>query len=390
MNRTITFLLFGYYPSDPRVRRQAEALAGAGWQVDVLCTSKDGIPKSWELNGVAIQEVALAKTRGSILQYLSQYMRVTLAFRHELARRDWTPSVVQVATLPDFLVAAATPLRARGAKVVLDFHEIMPEFFSSKYGGFMGRLARKLLELVERWSAARADTLLTVNDSIAGKFAERLGVRPIVVYNSPDDRLFGPPRVCRVKSDQGPLTFGYHGTITSIYGLDILLEACAQLRQKEDRVRVLVFGDGPDLPRLQVLAKELCLQDTVHFAGRIPLDQMPKRLEEVDIGVVPTRKDEFLDLSLGTKLLEYVHLGKPVVASDLEAVRRVFPPPDSLLYFRGNDSKSLAAGMETALEMDSQEWCKRVVTAQRQYEHIAWPRMRDRYIAVLESLVEGK
>ena len=44
--------------------------------------------------------------------------------------------------------------------------------------------------------------------------------------------------------------------------------------------------------------------NAVTFHGRVPLDTMAARLAEIDVGVVPTRKDAFLDTSLATKLLE--------------------------------------------------------------------------------------
>ena len=64
------------------------------------------------------------------------------------------------------------------------------------------------------------------------------------------------------------------------------------------------------------------------FHGRIPLDDVPAAVAAADIGIAPTRRDAFTDLSLSTKVYEYAAMGKPVVATRLPLVERTFPTGD--------------------------------------------------------------
>ena len=64
-----------------------------------------------------------------------------------------------------------------------------------------------------------------------------------------------------------------------------------------------------------------------------------------DLGLAPTRRDPFTDVSLSTKIFEYVAMGKPVVASRLPLVEQTFPAGTIWTYEPG-DTRSLATAIE--------------------------------------------
>ena len=73
------------------------------------------------------------RTSGVLVQFLEYLTFFCLAFFH-LARPSSRYDVVHVHNLPDFLVFAALVPRLRGASIVLDLHDLMPEFFMSRFG----------------------------------------------------------------------------------------------------------------------------------------------------------------------------------------------------------------------------------------------------------------
>ena len=81
----------------------------------------------------------------------------------------------------------------------------------------------------------------------------------------------------------------------------------------------------------------------VTFHGRIPIEDVPAAVARADIGIAPTRRDPFTDVSLSTKVFEYAAMGKPVVASRLPMVEQTFPPGTVATYEPG-DPADLAAG----------------------------------------------
>lgn len=122
------------YDVDLGVRRKAEALVAAGYSVDALALRAPQGKKSYTLNGVSVHTVSLGKQRGwgSMARYLFEYTAffwwVFVQLSVRIPRRRY--SVIDINTLPDFLIFAGALAKLGGAKLVLDMHEIMPEFTS--------------------------------------------------------------------------------------------------------------------------------------------------------------------------------------------------------------------------------------------------------------------
>ena len=134
--KSICMLLQNQYDVDMRVRRKAEALVAAGYSVDVLALRGAKAQKTYTLEGVRVHTLALGKKRGSLARYAFEYMAFFLWtfvwVTFQMPRRRY--AVIDVNTLPDFLAFAPALAKLMGAKIVLDMHEITPEFYMSKYG----------------------------------------------------------------------------------------------------------------------------------------------------------------------------------------------------------------------------------------------------------------
>ena len=134
--KTICLVVQSVYDSDPRVRRKAEALVAAGYSVDVLALRPSNGKKSYSLNGVNVQTLSLGKERGSLARYAFEYatffLWVFAKLPLQMVRRRY--GVIDVNSLPDFLIFSPLLAKCMGAKLILDLHEITPEFYVSKYG----------------------------------------------------------------------------------------------------------------------------------------------------------------------------------------------------------------------------------------------------------------
>ena len=109
-------------------------------------------------------------------------------------------------------------------------------------------------------------------------------------------------------------TIIYVGEMTKSRHLDILLRAFSRVRKKS--VKLLMVGEGRDKANLRQLANELNIQDDVIFTGQVPQDEVPDFIAAANIGVSPVPPLPFFKLSSPIKLLEYMAMGKPVVAND--------------------------------------------------------------------------
>src|SRR5439155_16122007 len=115
----VAVIAYTEYPYDMRIRREAETLAGDGYDVSVIATGTGSSLSSAFLGLVHLYELPLPIRRGGKSRYLYQYfffllMSTALLFCLHL-RRGF--DVVHVHSLPDFQVFCAAPLRLGGIPV---------------------------------------------------------------------------------------------------------------------------------------------------------------------------------------------------------------------------------------------------------------------------------
>jgi glycosyltransferase involved in cell wall biosynthesis len=390
MVKSICLLAQSAYDSDPRVRRKAEALVAAGYVVDVLALSPPDGRKTYTLNGVNVHTIALGKKRGSLVRYFFEYaaffawafVRVPIQMR----RRHY--AVIDVNTLPDFLVFAPVLAAWMGAKIVLDMHEITPEFYMSKYGITRDSWVVRLLTYLERISFNFADQVVTINEPIQDLLIER-GLprsKSTVVMNAADESRFD-------RRTEEPLTIPankfvmiYHGTLTPIYGLDIAIEAFAMAHQEMPNAEIWILGSGTEAGALAGLAEQRGLTSKVKMIGQVPPADIPGWLNNADVGILPIRQDVFLDFAFPNKLPEFVIAGKAVIISRLKGIRHYFSE-EALAFFEPNDPADLAKQM-VRVYRDRQLRARLVVNARQEYGPIRWDLMKQRYLSLVDALVD--
>ena len=158
-----------FYESDNRVLRYAESLAQRGDHVDVVALRRaPDFAREEAIHGVNLFRIqdrfskdSQAKS-GSFLWPLLRFLAASswwLTRRHRRRRYD----LVHVHNIPDFLVFAAWYPKFTGAKVILDIHDIVPEFFASKFGVSEGSRLVRGLRFVEKVSAAFSHHVILAN-----------------------------------------------------------------------------------------------------------------------------------------------------------------------------------------------------------------------------------
>jgi glycosyltransferase involved in cell wall biosynthesis len=379
---------FTDYPVDTRVRREAEALVERGDEVDFICLRTPSLGDRRSLNGVALHPVMRFdyKDGASPRDYVRRYLIFQLAalvriFRLHV-RRPY--DVVHVNTMPDSLVFSALGAKLLGAKVVLDVHDLMPELYASKFGLDESHWVIRLLLAVERRSIAFADRAIAVHrphlDALIrhGNPAEKF----TILMNVPDPALFRP-RVAAPKPSRFVLI--YHGTVGSRHGLDVAVRAVALARRAVPKLELQIIGDGDYFPRVRSVVQELGVEDSVRLEQRfVEIEELLPTIAEASIGLVPILDDPFTQYMLPVKLLEYVALGIPVIASDTRTIRSHFDE-DMLCFATPGDPTDLAAKI-VALHGDPERRSRLVAAAHRFNDAHSWDREKARYLALIDSL----
>ncbi|MDJ0314934.1 glycosyltransferase family 4 protein [Arthrobacter sp. H35-D1] len=121
----------------------------------------------------------------------------------------------------------------------------------------------------------------------------------------------------------------YIGTVSSLVdyeGIDDLVEAFALLAPEIPKLRLLIVGNGTSLPALQDQAKRLGLAQKAIFTGRVPRESTPLYHGALDVFVVPRKDLSVTRAVTPLKPVEALASARPVVASDLPALREIIEP----------------------------------------------------------------
>ncbi|MFH1277510.1 MAG: glycosyltransferase family 4 protein [Candidatus Eisenbacteria bacterium] len=380
-------VVHSYCPDDPRVRREAEALAAAGARVDVICLRNEGEAREETVGGVRYLRLPIRRKRGGAARYLFEYgsfllLAFILATALAMRRRY---DVFQAHNMPDLLVLCGLFHRLRGARVVLDLHDLVPEVYIAKYGLSDESKLIRALTRVESFSIARADAAITTSEAFRRTLIERgiEGSKIHLVLNSPDEKIFPERRPPRFREDDS-FRLIYHGTLVHRSGLDVALRALALLKDEIPGALLDAIGDGDGAEEFARLARELGIDDRVRFLGHRPLAEIPSHIEAADLGLVPNRRNVFTERNLPTRIFEYLRMGRPVIASRLPGVLDYYSD-EELLYFEPDDERDLARAIREV--HDHPEKTRSVMEKGiRVYERHRWEGESRRYLELLQSL----
>jgi glycosyltransferase involved in cell wall biosynthesis len=387
--RRVCMLAYTFYEFDNRVRRYAETLAKRGDHVDVIALSGPYFQQPLEeINGVTVHRIQHREyNESNKWTYASRLLRFLvkssgyLARLHDSERYD----VVHVHNIPDFLVFAAWYPKLRGAKLILDVHDIVPELFQNKFKTRLNSMYSWALKKVEKVSAQFVDHVIVSNDLWANTLMERSVPKEkcSVCLNHVDLSLFYRRR--RARQDDRFIVL-FPGSLQWHQGLDIAIEAFAQFKKQVPNSEFHLYsGSGEDQKaKLLALARKLGVGESVKSMGGIRLDEMPQVIADTDLGVVPKRADSFGNEAYSTKIMEFMSQGIPVVASRTK-IDTYYYQEGTVHFFESGNSEDMARAMLDVYR-DQQ---LRLTLAARGYEYSqqnSWDQKKQRYLDLIDSL----
>ena len=370
------------YPGDVRVKNEAEKLVSAGYSVTVIGLRHAGQKFSDEVNGVRVFRVPpitifkkLGKSGSSWLRfigffqaligYVVEYVYFTaacLAVSIYVALR-WGFDVVHAHNPPDTLCVIGGFYKVFGKDFVFDHHDLSPELYLSRFGlrtGQRGAAYRTLLAF-EKISLRLSTVSIATNESYKAIQIERGGMQPdqvFVVRNGPyldRIRLVEPDK--RLRSMKKSI-LGYVGVMNPQDGVDYMLRSLHVLVHELKRTDFycVAVGSGDSIDDLKRLSEELELGDYVWFTGIISEEDLRRSLSSMDICLDPNPSSPLNDVSTWIKVMEYMAMGKPIVAYDLKETR--YSAQEAAVYVPPNDEVKFAEAIVELMDQPDRrtEW----------------------------------
>jgi glycosyltransferase involved in cell wall biosynthesis len=390
--RVLMLLENGSFLGDVRVSHDANALVSAGYKVSVICVRRQQRPWRETVADVHVYRFPAPPGGDSFLGYILEYGYAMLAIFAlsllVLVREGF--DVVHAHCPPDTLALIGAFYKVLGKRFVFDHHDLGPEMYyyaRFKEGG--NRRVYDALVAFEKLSCRLADRVIATNDSFKAVEMERSGVpedRITVVRNGPDLEMLQPIEADPDLRKRAGTILGYVGTIGPQDGLDYLLRALHHLIYDLDRrdVFCVIMGSGKALPRLSELAEELAVDEYIWLTGRVGPEVRDRYLAATDICLDPDPSNPSNDRCTMIKMMEYMALGKPVVAFDLPEHR--VTAQDAAVYAPDNDELEFARLI--AMLMDDPALRQRMgqIGRKRIQEGLAWPYQAEQLVAAYATL----
>jgi glycosyltransferase involved in cell wall biosynthesis len=291
--------------------------------------------------------------------------------------------VIHVHSVPDSLVFTAIIPKLTGARILLDIHDILPEFYASKFGASSDSLMFKFLVLVERLSIAFSDHVIIANPI----WKERLISRSVspdkvtTIGNHPNADIFSwRPR----QRNDGKFIITYPGSLNWHQGLDIAVRAFAMVAPSAPNAELHIYGDGPERIKLVKIASELGVEEKIKFRGFLPTREIVSVMSESDLAVVPKRsKSVFGTEAASTKILEFMSLGVPAVISRTK-IDSLYHNESRVKFFDNDDPDELAKAI---LDLYANPKLREML-ARNGLEYAreqSWENRKNDYLAVIDS-----
>ncbi len=375
------------FPWDRRMRNLANALAGAGYELSVICPKGMGQDRaSFEVvNGIKVYRYPMLYQASAGIGYLIEYAWGFLcaAVLSLVILVSDGFDIIHSANPPDMFFLLAWPYKLIGKKYVFDQHDLCPELYESKFEkrGFI----HKLLLWFEKRSFRCGDLVISTNQSYRDIAVERGGVpanQVAIVRNGVDANYFHrvSPRV--ELKENFPYMALYLGVMGKQDGVDRVVQAAHHVVHTYGRRDILfvMVGRGEAWQDLQNLAKKLDVQDVFRFVGRISDELLLQYLSTADVCLAPDPPDRMNQLSTMTKILEYMAFQQPIVSFDLLESRR--SAGDAAIYVEKDDPKLFAEAIIQILGDPVKRRHMGKIGAERTRDLIGWDKSR---YALLEA-----
>lgn len=338
------------YTVDTRVDNEIAALADAGHQVFIACSTMTNRP-AVEKKG----NITFFRNPMSSFIYKSGVGCLRLPFYFNYWRRfirrvtdEHSFDAVHVHDLPLSQIGLEIKNRLH-IPLIIDLHENWPGLIKDAphTNSLIGRLlsSNKQWRRYEQKMLSMADRVITVIDEAKTRVV-LLGIEPekvFIVSNTLNlDPLILPEKV----RDDEKFTVFYGGGINRHRGLQTVIRAIKDLSDRNIYARALIVGDGSYRQELEKLAASLAISSNIEFFGHKPFNEMLGILAISDVAVIPHYRTQNNDATIPHKLFQYMYLEKTVVSSDCVPLKRIVEQTDAGFIYRNDSHEDLADVLE--------------------------------------------
>jgi glycosyltransferase involved in cell wall biosynthesis len=215
------------------------------------------------------------------------------------------------------------------------------------------KLAMKgIASRIENWVFRQVDHLATIStyfkELIAktGISSSKISVLPNAVGEEELNRAVNPVSMKEERGIKDEIVIGYVGAFVFWHRVDMLLEAFANNLKENQRIKLLMVGDGVTFKQSSDYVKNTGIQSNVIFTGRVDHADVFNHIAAMDICVMPDSND----YGSPVKLFEYMAMGKAVIAPKLGPIEDVIKDRENGILFKKSEVTDLARAIKLLVD----------------------------------------
>ncbi len=199
--------------------------------------------------------------------------------------------------------------------------------------------------LMERAALRTVDHAIVGTESAAQVWREKgyTGQMTVIPQFGVDPNLFHPPSQ---RPTGGPVRIGYAGRLWVGKGVDLLIDALTELHELDWHLDII--GSGPEQNALTNQIQQKNLAERITLTNWLASTEMPTRMRDLDILVIPSRTRRSWKEQYGRVIIEAMASGVAVIGSDSGAIPDVIG--DAGLVFPEDDRAALVCILRRAIE----------------------------------------
>ncbi len=306
--------------------------------------------------------------------YSGLHFGLPVAGRIRRAMESFRPQAVYVATEGPMGWAATKAARKLNIRVVSGFHTNFHQYIEHYRLGWLEKPAYRYLRYFHNRTATTLVPTSLQRDDLSGHGFHNVSV----LARGVDSDLFSPQKRSRVLrrqwgTDPDDLVLLYVGRIAPEKNLQLALETYCNLHSADDRVRLVLVGDGPSLPAIREHYPQ------VICCGMQRGEALAAHYASGDIFLFPSMTDTF-----GNVVTEAMASGLAVISFDYAAGHEhICDQHNGMLVPLGDKSRFIAAA---ATLTDSPNLLRSIrANARQRAQAIGWNSIVDEFIQRLSG-----
>lgn len=295
-------LLFGFFPSDVRVRKEAFSLSNIGHKIRIVCCDEKNSLRSY--NSISIPRVGKPSEWEGKMTAIQLLKFWIYSFRYLLSWRDF--DVLHCHDLTGLPPAIWYKFFFPRTKIIYDSHEIYPEAVEEKKGS----LVKFFFLMLEKFCIKFVKSVVGVTKPQREFMKRRYRIKNFLILpNFPmkTEYFAGQKPVNKI------MKIVYAGGIHRNRGYEQLVEAVSILKGKREDFIVELVGDGPHRTTIEEMVRRKGLESFITFIGSVHYSQVKDYLNNADIGIALYQPTPNCDYSISNKIFEYIVCELPLI-----------------------------------------------------------------------------